>query len=212
MSESELQVLLLAGRFEVRGSCSYTLRLAAGLEKEGISTTIVSPDARLVDARVKERLRIYEFRRLDTPIWGELVARFLLSHARHELPHLIHVQSQRALRHGSWLARRLQRPYVLTMHEHLEDGAKLRIDRKLCRGVVAVSESVRDDLVRRFDLRPELVTVIPSGVDTTERADLPAPLEAGHVPIVGTAGPLEAVKGFPYFLGAARQVLAVRRD
>ncbi|HMC12409.1 MAG TPA: glycosyltransferase family 4 protein, partial [Pirellulaceae bacterium] len=38
------------------------------------------------------------------------------------------------------------------------------------------------------------------------------PLEPGHFPVVSTAGPLEAIKGIPYFLGAARQVLASRRD
>ena len=43
-------------------------------------------------------------------------------------------------------------------------------------------------------------------------ADLSPPLEPGHFPVVSTAGPLEAIKGIPYFLGAARQVLASRRD
>jgi glycosyltransferase involved in cell wall biosynthesis len=212
MSEPELEVLLLAGRFEVRGSCAYTLRLASGLARSRIAARVVTPDARLVDGRVRERLQIQEIRRLDTPVWGELVARFLLNETRRDLPNLIHVQSQRALRYGSWLARRLERPYVLTIHKHLEDGAHLRINRQSCRRVIAVSESVRDDLVRRFELPPEMVTVIASGVDTAVPAGLPLPLEPGRVPVIGTAGPLETVKGFPWFLGAARQVLDVRGE
>src|SRR5258708_5193511 len=212
MSESELQVLLLAGRFEVRGSCAYTLRLATALGQRGIEARIVTPDARQVDARIRSRLKIQEIRRLDTPVWGELVARFLLSEARRDLPHLIHVQSQRAARYGRWLARRLERPYVLTIHEHLPEGAELKLDRKNCRQVIAVSESVRDDLVRRFELPGEMVTVIASGVETASVPDLPLPLEPGRVPVIGTAGPLEAVKGLPWFLGAARQVLDVRND
>jgi glycosyltransferase involved in cell wall biosynthesis len=212
MSDSELEVLLLAGRFEVRGSCAYTLRLAGGLAQQGISARVVSPDARLVNAPLRERLHVDEFRRLDTPIVGEFARRLVLRDARRQMPQLLHVQSHRAARLGIWLSRRLQRPYVLTMHEHLEDGARLPIDRRHCRGVIAVSESVRDDLARRWYVPPELLTVISSGVDAAVAGDLPPPLSPGRVPVIGTAGPLEAIKGFPYFLGAARQVLSVRSE
>src|SRR5579859_4296644 len=125
MSEPELQALLLAGRFEVRGSCAYTLRLAAGLQQRGIAARIVTPDARQVDAPARVRLGIQELRRLDTPLWGEIAARFLLRDLRREPPHLIHVQSQRVARFGAWLARRLDRPYILTIHKHLDEGARL---------------------------------------------------------------------------------------
>ena len=39
-------------------------------------------------------------------------------------------------------------------------------------------------------------------------AEMRAVLSPGRVPVVGTAGPLEAVKGLPFFLGAAQRVLA----
>jgi len=94
-------------------------------------------------------------------------------------------------------------PMCSPFHEHLPEGAELKLDRKNCRQVIAVSESVRDDLVRRFELPGEMVTVIASGVETASVPDLPLPLEPGRVPVIGTAGPLEAVKGLPWFLGAA---------
>src|SRR5262249_1220375 len=110
------------------------------------------------------------------------------------------------------LARALQRPFVLTMHEHLADGMPPRIDRRLCRRIIAVSESVREDLLTRLRLPPELVTVVSSGVEPSTRDEVPLPPEPGHLPVIGTAGPLEAVKGLPWFLGAARHVLAERKD
>jgi len=209
-SESELDVLLLAGRFEVRGRCTYTLRLAEGLGKKGIGVRVVTPDARLIDPGSRASLHIREFSRLDVPLWGNVVRHFLLHELRAQPPQLIHIQSRRALRLGNWLARRLERPCVLTVHEHPENRDQIRLDRDYCRQVIAVSDSVRDDLIRRLGLPPDLVTVIPSGVETELPEKLVAPLEAGRVPVVGTAGPLEAVKGFPYFLGAARQVLEIR--
>src|SRR5262245_17254909 len=212
MSEFDLQVLLLAGRFEVRGSCAYTLRLAAGLEKERIAAHIVTPDARLVDSRLRGQLKIEEVRRLGTPVWGQMAGRFLLHEARRDPPHVIHIQTLRAQRYGSGLARRLGRPYVLTVHKHPDENATVRIDRRDCRRIIAVSESVRDELLRRCGLPAELVTVIASGVDTSAPADVRLPLEPGRVPVIGTAGPLEAVKGLPWFLGAAQHVLEARSD
>jgi glycosyltransferase involved in cell wall biosynthesis len=98
------------------------------------------------------------------------------------------------------------------MHEHLADGRQPRLDRRFCRRIIAVSESVREDLLAGWRVPPEMVSVISSGVEAEPRDDLPLPLEPGHVPVIGTAGPLEAVKGFPWFLGAAQQVLAERDD
>ncbi len=212
MSEAEFEVLLLAGRFEVRGSCAYTLRLAAGLAEQRISALVITPDARLVDAQTRAQLRIQEVPRLDTPLWGELVQRALWRELRVQPPHLIHIQSHRIIEQGEWLARKLKRPYVLTMHEHLAPKASFKLDMDYCRRIIAVSESVRDNLWDGLKVLPELVTVIPPGVETRIRADLRLPLEPGHVPVISTAGPLEAIKGIPYFLGAARLVLAARRD
>jgi glycosyltransferase involved in cell wall biosynthesis len=212
MSEAEFEVLLLAGRVEVRGSCAYTLRLAAGLGEQGISARVITPDARLVDAQARAQLKIQEVPRLDTPLWSELVQRTLLCELRSQPPRLIHIQSQRILKQGQWLAHKLNRPYVLTMHEYLAPKARFKLDMEYCRRIIAVSESVRDNLWDGLKVLPELVTVIPSGVETSTPVDLSLPLEPGHVPVISTAGPLESIKGIPYFLGAARQVLGTRRD
>jgi glycosyltransferase involved in cell wall biosynthesis len=212
MSEDEFDVLLLAGRVEVRGSSAYSLRLAAGLGEAGIAVRLITPDARLVDARAKSHLKIQEFPGLDTPLWGELVQRSLLHELRDRPLRLIHIQSHCILNQGEWLARKLKRPYVLTMHEHLAPKVSFKLDMEYCRRIIAVSESVRDNLWNGLKVLPELVTVIPPGVETRIPADLTLPLEPGQVPVISTAGPLEVIKGIPYFLGAARQVLGARRD
>jgi glycosyltransferase involved in cell wall biosynthesis len=63
------------------------------------------------------------------------------------------------------------------------------------------------ELLERTRVSADLVTVIPSGVEAVE--ELPAAvLDPNRIPVVGTAGPLEASKGLPYFLGAAQRVLA----
>ncbi|GIS60663.1 MAG: hypothetical protein CM1200mP2_28880 [Planctomycetaceae bacterium] len=64
----------------------------------------------------------------------------------------------------------------------------------------------------RMGVSADRVVVVPGGVDVPDVQRLVGVLEPDHVPSVGTAGPLEAVKGLPYFLNAAQKVLAAGRD
>jgi len=212
MSEVEPSVLLMAGRFSVRGSCAYTLRLAEHLPSRGFRTSVICPDARMVDRERRRELHINEHSQLDWPLWGNIVCRLVYRQLVRNPPDLIHIQSRSALRHGSWLARHLQRPFLLTVHDYLQPNERFRLDRRWCRRIIAVSDSVRADLVQRTRLPEELVTVIHSGVDRTEACATMQVFAMNRVPVVGTAGPLEAVKGFPFFLGAAARVLATGRE
>lgn len=55
------------------------------------------------------------------------------------------------------------------------------------------------------------MTVVPPGVECGESVAGPV-LQPGRVSVVGTAGPLESIKGMPFFLGAAALVLQSQRD
>jgi glycosyltransferase involved in cell wall biosynthesis len=212
MSEVEPSVLLFAGRFSVRGSCAYTLRLAEYLPQRGFRTSVVCPDARMVDRDRRRELHIDELSQLDWPIWGKVVRNLLLRQLWPDPPDLIHVQSRSALSQGLWIARHLQRPMVLTVHDYLQPNERLVIDTHRCQRIIAVSDSVRDDLLQRTRLPDDLVTMIHSGVDRAATPDSLKIFAPDRVPVVGTAGPLEGVKGFPFFLGAAARVLATGRE
>ncbi|HET6426427.1 MAG TPA: glycosyltransferase family 4 protein [Planctomycetaceae bacterium] len=208
----EPRVLLLAGRFSLRGSCAYTLRLAEALPEANFRVAVACPDAQMVEPEMRRHLGIWEFPYLQTPVWGRVVLSMMARTLAKAPPDLIHVQIRNAASQGAWLARRLKRPYILTVHDYLQGRQRLIIDRQWCRRVIAVSESVKADLLNQTGLPEELVQVIHSGVDCDDCGEATPVLEPGRVPVVGTAGPLEAVKGFPFFLGAAARVLATGRD
>lgn len=212
MSEVEPSILLFSGPFAVRGSCSYSLRLAEHLPLNGFRCDVVCPDARQVDAERRRELHIREYSHLQLPLWGRVVMRMMLRKLRLDPPDLIHIQSRHATGHGMWLARQLKCPYVLTVHDYLQPHECFKVDRTWCQRIIAVSESVKSDLEQRTGLPKDLISVIHSGVDTDTADHSLSLLEADRVPVVGTAGPLEAVKGFPFFLGAAARVLAEGRD
>jgi glycosyltransferase involved in cell wall biosynthesis len=169
---------------------------------------VASPDARLIAPERRKQLAITEYPHLTLPIWGRLVLHSLLRDLSRQPPDLIHVQSRSMQSCGQWLANRLGIPIVLTVHDYLASGERLRFDTKSGKRIIAVSQSVRTELLQRTRVPEHLVTVIPGGVEAHDVNDLLAVLDPGHVPVVGMAGPLEAIKGHPFFLGAAQRVLS----
>lgn len=212
MSNRPIKVVLFAGKFELRGRSAYTLRLAEGLEEHGVTPKIVCSDASKIPPELRAELPIRIYRHQSIPLWGWLLLEVMVRDLSRDPPDLIHVQSRNMLRGGAWLARRLKRPMVLTIHDYLGRRERLRFRGQHARRIIAVSQSVKSELLQRSGLPASMVRVIHSGVvDPNGEETLPV-LDPGHVPVVGTAGPLEATKGHPYFLGAARRVLATRPD
>jgi len=206
------KLLLFAGRFFLRGTSAYTLRLAEHLPNYGYRIQVVCPNATQVASGRRKQLHIAEYPYLQAPVWSNVVLRLLLHELQKDPPALIHIQSRNALPQGVWLARHLQVPYVCTLHDAMATRQRIPFDPQLCRRILVVSDAVRQDLLLKTQLPDSLITVAHSGVNCDHIPDVWPPLSKGHVPVIGTAGPLEAVKGFPFFLGAAARVLAAGRD
>jgi glycosyltransferase involved in cell wall biosynthesis len=161
----------------------------------------------MVETDKRADLPILEYPHLLTPLWGHVIRYWLRKDVMADPPVLIHIQSRKLLPLGTWLARRLGCPFVVTVHDFLQPRERWPFQATWGRRIIAVSESVRAELLERTRVSADLVTVIPSGVEAVE--ELPAAvLDPNRIPVVGTAGPLEASKGLPYFLGAAQRVLA----
>lgn len=205
-------VLLFAGRFFLRGSTAYTLRLAEHLADYGFRISVVCPSAQTVDLEHRKQLQIHEYPYLQAPLWGPIVLEMLARSLKNDPPDLIHIQSRNAIPQGLWLARRLRVPVVQTVHDYLQPRERLRTDAQLTKRIIAVSESVKADLLGRSGVDNSLISVIHSGVSCDLSQQEPEVLTPGRIPVVGTAGPLEAVKGFPFFLGAAARVLSLGRQ
>ena len=169
------RVLLLAGRLAVRARSAYTLRLARGLPAEGFAASPVCVDASQVSWEVRDRLGLRVYRDLDRPVWGRVVREGLLHDLREDPPDLVHIQSPEMLGCGTYLARRLGRPAVVTFPAApagLDRFAKL--DVRVVR-VIAISKAVAADLVGVCRAPAKRVRVIHSGVDADDNAFVPHP-------------------------------------
>jgi glycosyltransferase involved in cell wall biosynthesis len=212
MAEPWLKVLLVTGPFQVRGSSANTLRLAEGLAAHHIEATIVSPNADCVAPCRRERLALHVYPWLNFPVWGRVVRESIIGDLADSPPNLIHVQSWGMHRLAAWLARRLARPYVLGIHGYPPAQGRLYFNRQWGRRIIAVSQSAKSELVSRTSLPPEFVSVIHAGVDVPDAPSTPPIFAPDRLPVVGTAGPLEAAKGHVFFLGAAQRVAAVHPE
>lgn len=208
MPAPETSVLLVAGRMQVRGSSVQTLNLAQRLPDAGIQARVVCTDAQYVSPARRTELHLSEYSRLESPLLGRFARRFFARELEQETPDLIHIQQRSALPLGCWLAQRLKRPFVVSITDYLAPREVLPFDRSWGRGIIAVSESVRSELLERTKLPDDLVSVIHSGVEAPDEEHLRIPFQDGQTPVVGTAGPLEAAKGLHFFLQAIPRVLA----
>lgn len=209
-SKREFEVLLLSGRFELRGSTTQMLHLAEQLPEHKIGATILCPNARQLDPSRRNKLKVLEYPYLDKPLLRHVILQFIKYDLDERRPQLIHIQSRRMLAQGIWLARELECPFVLTIHDYIPTDEKFEFDHTWGKQVIAVSESVKSDLLSLDSISNELVTVVRSGIVKQPPEEMMPILAPNQVPVIGTAGPLEDVKGIPYFLKAARKVLDER--
>lgn len=212
MPDPPLKVLLIAGRFEVRGSSRQTLNLARYLPDYQIDPLILCSDARVIPRTEREGLNLRESVYLNSPLLGRVAEWHLAREFSDEPPDLIHVQQRSALPTGRRMAYRLQRPYLVSIHDYLGPRETLRFEWHWCRKVIAVSQSVKDELISRAGIPADRIAVIHSGVETEAAATATEVLSPHRAPVVGTAGPLEAAKGLRYFVDAIPPVLAAHPE
>jgi glycosyltransferase involved in cell wall biosynthesis len=207
MAGESRQVLMLMPGCEVRGSTVQALTLAQGLLNRGYGATVLCRDASQVAPEKREGIRFLERPAMGWPIALPIIRRLLARDLDQSVPALIHVQHRCLLPLARWFSARWKCPVVLSVHDYLNQGESLHCDQSFPSAVVAVSESVRDELLSRSLLSPERVHVIHGGVAVPDPDAPSLVLDTRHAPVIGTAGPLEAAKGLKYFLAAAPIVL-----
>lgn len=212
MDERQLNVVLVAGKFQARGTSANTLRLAENLPAHNVAVQIVCTDARGINRQRRSQLKIHEYPYLKLPLLGRLTRSLVHRELLHTPPDLIHVQSHSMFAEGNWLAERFDCPCLLTVHEILPQNVRIRYAPDRGHRLIAVSEPVKTVLRDRLGLGENEVSVIHCGVDADTSRPLPPVLDPAHRPVIGVAGPLEMIKGLPFFLGAAQKVLAQKPD
>lgn len=207
MAIPEPSILFLAGKLEVRGRTSQLIHLAKRLPERGFKVQVLCPDASRLGREAIHGIPVREAPGLEWPLVRRAVWYWLYGELAESPPDLIHIYQRRMLPYGTWLARKLRRPYLITFHDFLRPGETLSIDHVLCRRYLAVSGPIRDELFADPCYPQELVEVIHSGVESQFVQEPQEILVPGRSPVIGTAGPLEFDKGHDVFIRSIPLIL-----
>ncbi len=200
------RILLLTHELCFRGSSILALRLAQGLEANRIETVVLCTHRSPLDANLTKNVRIIDVPGYTMPIWGRVVHRTVLQNLIDQPPDVIHVQGPKLLSQAIWLGRTLERPVVLSLTDQCEAARiVLPSQANVCRAIACISDSVKAALPSRLEQIEQRV-ILPGVPFDLERRDAPL-LEEGRDPVVGMAGPLEAIKGGSFFLRACHRVI-----
>lgn len=169
-------VLLAAMSLDLGGAETHVLSLAVELKRRGYNVLVSSQGGRLVGELERADIPHFFLPLHTRAPWQLLLAvhRLRAMLARHDVQ-LIHAHA----RIPAWVSELARRPgtipLVTTYHGVYSASFPFRLFTRWGDLVIAVSDDVRDHLVRRFGLNPTRVTVIPNGIDLdrfTPEADI----------------------------------------
>ncbi|MCQ9206995.1 MAG: glycosyltransferase family 4 protein [Omnitrophica bacterium] len=215
-----MKVLLLTTHLNIGGVAVYTVNLARELKKRGISVFVASSGGDLVKALKKEGIvhlpvnvnTKFEFNPCLLPAFFEL-RKFV----KENKIDIIHAQTRVTQVLAHLLSGASSASYVSTCHGFFK---KERLGRKLFNAwgdhCIAISDVVREHLVKDLKVKKEHVFLIYNGVDVERFAPHMGEKEKGLLrndlgfarsPVIGSVSRLSPVKGLKYLLFAMKDIL-----
>jgi glycosyltransferase involved in cell wall biosynthesis len=206
--DSARTVLLLAGRLGEPDEVETLSSLLERLARSGITAQVLCVARGELGAGAAFRpadRRFVEVPQLASRWQRAFAARRLRFDDGLKRPDLLHVLHSSMGGLGLAIADHWQIPYLQTVEEFLAPGGCFKVGRRWCRGLVAASAPLAEDLVRSLGVPRSFLAIVPPGIAIPEESS--STTRRGVVPVIGTAGPLVAGSGIVTFLNAARRVL-----
>jgi len=227
-----MNILYLTNHLNIGGITSYVLSLATGLEKRGHNIYVASSGGQLLSRFIEEGINYIPIPiKTKQEISPKILASMFKLKATVKKYHIdiMHSHSRTTQVLGSLLSKKANIPHISTCHGFF----KKRIFRQFfpCWGekVIAISESVKEHLIKDFKVKEEDIIVVHNGIDvarfkrTTNHEPRPPKILAGppcvvaettkeglglgEGPVVGIVARLSDVKGHIYLIEAMKDVL-----
>ena len=220
-----MNILHLTSHLNVGGITSYVLSLSEALVKRGHGVVIASGGGQM-EARASAiglthwRMPLHTKVELSPQVFR--ATRQLKARLRQEPVDLIHAHTRVGQVVADRLSRRLGIPYVTTWHGFY----RVNLGRRLwpCTGAVtiAISEPVRQHLLRDFKVPAQRVRLIPHGIDPAVFEARVEPTQQQQLreavglppggPVIGTVARLVASKGVDHLIASLPAIRASAPD
>ncbi|MFA5146143.1 MAG: glycosyltransferase family 4 protein [Candidatus Omnitrophota bacterium] len=214
-----MKALHVTTHLNIGGVSKYVVSLAQALEKKGVECIVASGGGTMMKELERSGIRHIAVDLKTKFEFGPKVLRAIPAIAgiiREEDIDIVHAHTRVSQVASFFAARRAKIPYVSTCHGFF----KKRIGRRLFdfwgKGVIAISPSVRDSLVKDFGVAPERVELIYSGIDIDRSSNVYSGAEIEGLkrvlgikeglPLIGTIGRVSPVKGHEFFVKAIAEL------
>lgn len=222
VSPARIKILYVISTLPVGGVEQHVLTVVRGLNAARFEPVVVClGEEGPIGQEIKQAgIDVVAFGRMQHKHWDPGIVRLLVRLMRARQFHIVHthvynpgvygriaaklagVPGVVATTHGVYYRRKWKRRLINRVLAHYTDRQ------------IAVSEAVKQDLIRYDWVRPESIEVIPTGIDLTHfqfevdpvkvRAELGLPLDAYAF---GTVGRLERPKGHVYLIRAFERIV-----
>lgn len=214
-----MNILYLTTHLNIGGITSYLLTLTKGMLKKGHKVYLASSGGQLLNRFLKEgiihiTIPIRTKAELNPKILFSLVK--LRRFIQQNNIQIIHSHTRVTQVLGELIRYFFHRPYISTCHGFFKPRLIRRIFPAWGIKVIAISDAVKEHLIKDFKVNPEKIRVIYNGIDL-ENFSLPGVEEKLKIkekfsfrdgPIIGIIARLSEVKGHLYLIKAMETVLS----
>ncbi|MFH1888709.1 MAG: glycosyltransferase family 4 protein [Candidatus Omnitrophota bacterium] len=210
-----MKILYLTNHLNTGGITSYILTLACGMKKRGHDVYIASSKGDLLYRFIENGIEYLPIpiRTKSEASYKILLSRFKLSgYLKDKKIDIIHANT----RVTQVLSCMLGRPYISTCHGFFKKRLLRKIFPSWGRKVIAISQPVKEHLIRDLWVREDDIAVIHNGIDVEKfavtslesRVNAKRRLGLGDGPVVGIVARLSEEKGHAYLIEAMQGVIA----
>lgn len=219
-----MKILHLTTHLNIGGISRYVASLSKVLRDRGHTVFVASSGGEQEEALSKNGIRhIYMDIRTKSELSPKVIKSFffLNSFLKKEKIDLIHAHTRVTQVLSALISRHQKMPYVTTCHGYFKKRFGRRIFGCWGRKVVAISEGVKAQLVRDFEVEEDRIALIRTGIELNnflkgapeeQRVRFRHKWNLTDSPVVGTIGRLSPVKGQDVLLRAAKEVVRDFQD
>ena len=162
-----MKILIATMGLDIGGAETHIVELAKELKHQGHDIAIVSNGGVYVPEITAAGIRHYDAPLHRRSLRDMRIARAILAQIiRQEAPDVVHAHARIPAFLCGTLKRRLKFPFVTTAHWVFNTKGILRYLTNWGERTVAVSEDIREYLIREYKLPPEHISVTINGIDT----------------------------------------------
>jgi glycosyltransferase involved in cell wall biosynthesis len=214
-----MKIFLLTSHLNYGGISSYTLSLAEGLKQHGHSVCVVSDRGTLVGELEKKGIEHFLLG-INTSSEFNLKLLFAFAHllekVKNARPDLLHAQTRVTQLLAEKIRKKTGINYVSTCHGFFRPHFYRKNFPYWGARVIAISQPVKEHLVREHGVAEDKVVVIHNGVErekfsrsysSEEKAKLRKFFSLASAPTIGIIARLSPVKGHLYLLQAFAKII-----